>query len=95
MVHAKFQGAIRKKLQGIQDVQSEAEFEPLKLEVFDGSVEAVIKLNQEFPLLPESVGELLVIDNFEQKLDPPIPRPDPNKKGFGFADADGKEIKIK
>jgi len=73
----------------------EAEFEPLKLEAFDDAVEAVSKLNEQFPLLPEAAGELLGIDNFETKLDPSIPRPDPNKKGFGFMDSEGKEIKMK
>ena len=73
----------------------EAEFEPLKLEAFDDAVEAVIKLNKEFPLLPEAAGELLGIENFEQKLDPTIPRPDPNQQGFKFQDNEGKEIKMK
>jgi hypothetical protein len=73
----------------------EAEFEPLKLEAFDDSVEAVIKLNEEFPLLPEAAGELLGIDNFETKLDPTIPRPDPNQQGIKFQDSEGKEIKTK
>ena len=73
----------------------EVEFEPLKLEAFDDSVGDVIKLNQEFPLLPEDAGELLGIDNFEIKLDPSIPRPDPNPQGFKFKDEKGKEVKMK
>ena len=72
----------------------EVEFEPLKLEAFDDAVEAVIKLNKEFPLLPTASGELLGIDNFETKLDPSIPRPDPNKREFGFTDSEGKEISL-
>ena len=43
----------------------EAEFEPLKLEAFDDAVDAVEKLNKQFPLLPEDAGELLGIENFE------------------------------
>ena len=90
-----FKALFGKDSEQFKTFKIEAEFEPLKLEAFDDSVEAVIKLNKEFPLLPEAAGELLGIDNFEQKLDPTIPRPDPNKKGFGFTDADGKEIKMK
>ena len=72
----------------------EAEFEPLKLEAFDDSVEAVIKLNKEFPLTAQAAGELLGIDNFETMLDSDIDRPDPNKRGFGFKDSQGGDVKI-
>ena len=72
----------------------EAEFEPLKLEAFDDSVEAVIKLNKEFPLLPEAAGELLGIDNFETKLDPTIKRPDPNQRGMGFTNEKGERFDL-
>ncbi len=72
----------------------EAEFEPLKIEAFDDSVEAVIKLNKEFPLLPSSAGELLGLDKFENIIDPDIERPNPNKQGFGFRDSEGKEINL-
>jgi hypothetical protein len=72
----------------------EAEFEPLKLEAFDDSVEAVIKLNKEFPLLPESAGELLGIDNFETKLDPTIKRPDQNQRGMGFVNEKGERFDL-
>lgn len=72
----------------------EAEFEPLKLEAFDDSVDAVIKLNKEFPLLPSAAGELLGLDNFETMIDPEIPRPDPNKKGFSFENSNGEEVKM-
>jgi len=70
----------------------EAEFEPLKIEAFDDAVDAVIKLNKEFPLLPTAAGELLGIDNFETMIDPDISRPDPNQRGFGFRDSECKEI---
>ena len=54
----------------------------------------MIKLNKEFPLTAEAAGELLGIDNFEVKLDPDIPRPDPNKQGVRFQDSENKEISI-
>ncbi|MCH9657199.1 hypothetical protein K0U27_00655 [archaeon] len=72
----------------------EAEFEPLKLEAFDDAVDAVIKLNKEFPLTAEAAGDLLGIDNFETMIDPDIPRPDPNKRGFGFTNGDGKKMNM-
>lgn len=72
----------------------EAEFEPLKLEAFDDSIDAVIKLNKEFPLMSEKAGELLGIENFETFIDPDIPRPDPNKRGFGFTNNKGEEINL-
>ena len=67
-------------------------FEPF--EIFDDSVEVVINLNKEFPLLPEAAGELLGIDNFEQKLDPSVPRPDPNNRGMGFTNEKGERFDL-
>jgi len=72
----------------------DAEFEPLKIEAFDDSVEAVIKLNKEFPLTIKAAGELLGIDNFESKIDPDMERPDPNRQGFSFMDKNGEEVKM-
>jgi len=37
---------------------------------------------------------LLGIDNSETKLYPYIPRPDPNRRGFGFVDSEGKEVSV-
>ena len=72
----------------------EAEFEPLKLEAFDDSVEAVIKLNKEFPLIPKFAGELMGIKNFETKLDPTIQRPDPNQRGMRFTNEKGERFDL-
>ena len=72
----------------------EAEFEPLKLEAFDDAVEAVERLNKQFPLLPSAAGELLGLENFEKMIDPDIERPNPNKQGFGFIDSEGKDINL-
>ncbi len=72
-----------------------AEFEPLKLEAFDDSVEAVIRLNEQFPLLPSAAGELLGLDNFESMIDTSIERPDPNRQGFGFVDKNGDNVEMK
>ena len=66
----------------------EAEFEPLKIEAFDDSVEAVIKLNEQFPLTLEAAGELLGITNFETMIDPDISRPDPNQQGIKLFNQD-------
>jgi hypothetical protein len=67
-----------------------ASFEPF--EIFDDSVEAVIKLNKEFPLLPEAAGELLGIDNFETMIDPDMERPNPNNRGPSFTNDKGERF---
>ena len=89
-----FKALYGKDSEQFKNFKIEAEFEPLKLEAFDDSVEAVIKLNKEFPLLPEAAGELLGIDNFETKLDPKIKRPDPNQRGMGFTNEKGERFDL-
>ena len=49
---------------------------------------------QEFPLKPSSAGELLGLDKFENMIDPDIERPNPNKRGFGFTNEEGKEFRM-
>jgi len=89
-----FKAVYGKESEEFKTFKIEAEFDPLKLEAFDDAVEAVERLNKQFPLLPESAGRLLGIDNFETMLDPDMERPNPNKQGFGFKDEDGKEVKM-
>lgn len=72
----------------------DCQFEPLKIEAFDDAADAVIKINKEFPLTDEAAGNLLGIDNFKSMRDPDINRPDPNKRGFGFKDDNGKEFNL-
>ena len=92
MIHPNFKALYEKDSEEFKTFKVEAEFEPLKLEAFDDAVEAVIKLNKEFPLTAEAAGELLGIDNFEEKLDPDIARPDPNKKGPSFTNDNGERF---
>lgn len=64
----------------------EADFDPLKLEAFDDSIEAVKQLNEAIPLKVEAMGELLGLDNFEDMVDPDMQRPDPNQQGINLID---------
>lgn len=64
-----FKALYGKESEEFKTFKVEAEFEPLNLEVFDDAVEAVVKLNEQFPLTAESAGELLGIENFEAKID--------------------------
>jgi len=56
------------------------------------AVDAAERLNKQIQLLPEAAGELLGIENFETKLDPTIPRSDPNKKGPSFTNDKGERF---
>jgi hypothetical protein len=67
-------------------------FDELKMENFIDTVDAVTKLNQIVPLSLEAIGELTDIDEFEDKIDPDMERPDPNRRGFSFKDSEGEEI---
>jgi len=89
-----FKALYKKDSEIFEKFKVEAEFGPLNLEAFDDSVDAVIKLNKEFPLLPSSAGELLGLDKFENMIDPDIERPDPNKRGVGFTNEKGERFDL-